>query len=308
MGIRDTVARLPLMGDLAEARRVWRARRATGYVMESAPGHFGSPIPALNEVRARDEEIFRLPSTLVGIDLDGPRQLELVGQFAPYYADQPFADRPKEGLRYYFDNDVFSYGDALMLHCVLRHHRPNRLVEVGSGFSSAVILDTNDLFLDGALSCTFIDPFPQRLRALLREQDSVRHRVLVEPIQKVPIELFDNLGDGDVLFIDSSHVSKVGSDVNWLFFEVLPRLHPGVLVHVHDIFYPFEYPRAWVYQGRAWNEDYLMRAFLTFNTSFRIRLFNSYLAQFHHDDVAAVMPLWARRPGGSLWLRRSGQL
>lgn len=305
MSIRQALARFPLLSELAQARRMWQARRATGYVMESAPGHFGSPVPALNEIREREDEIFRIPGSIPGIALNGPAQLRLITQLAEFYRDQPFDRQPQEGLRYYFKNDVFSYGDALVLHSILRKFRPRRLIEVGSGFSSAVILDTNDRFLGRELSCTFIDPFPQRLRALLRESDSRHHRILVQPIQRVAPEVFDELGDGDVLFIDSSHVSKVGSDVNWLFFEVLPRLQPGVLVHVHDVFYPFEYPRNWIYQGRAWNENYLLRAFLLFNKDFDILLFNSYLAHFHHDEVAANMPLWAEKPGGSLWIRRA---
>jgi methyltransferase family protein len=306
VSILRRISRLPVLSDIAEARRILRARRSTGFVMESAPGHFGSPIPALKDIRSRENEVFRVPSAIAGVDLHERQQLELVARFAELYADQPFTAEPTAGNRYYFDNSLFSYGDALMLHCLLRHFRPQRLVEVGSGFSSAVILDTDDLFLDESLKCTFIDPYPQRLRGLLRADDAGRQRVVVQPVQAVPLELFGDLGSGDVLFIDSSHVSKVGSDVNHLVFEVLPRLAPGVFVHVHDVFFPFEYPRQWIYQGRAWNENYLVRAFLMFNSAFEIVLFNSYLAQFHADEVEAHMPLWAKKPGGSLWLRRVG--
>jgi hypothetical protein len=282
-----------------------RARGATGYIMESTPGHFGSPIPALNEIRGREDQIFSLPRAVPAIEINDLSQLELIEQFAGLYRDQPFGRQPQEGLRYHFENSLFSYGDALVLHCILRWYQPRRLIEVGSGFSSAVILDTNDRFLNGSLSCTFIDPFPSRLRGLLRQGDDRRHRIVMQPVQRVPLEVFDELDDGDVLFIDSTHVSKVGSDVNWLLFDVLPRLRPGVLVHFHDIFYPFEYPREWIYRGRAWNENYLLRAFLMFNSDFYVLLFNSYLAKFHAAEVAASMPLWAEKPGGSLWLRRA---
>jgi hypothetical protein len=112
------------------------------------------------------------------------------------------------------------------------------------------------------------------------------------------------LRSGDVLFVDSSHVAKIGSDVNSLFFDVLPNLAPGVVVHVHDIHYPFEYPKDWVFEGRAWNEAYLLRAFLTMNTDYEILLFNSYLSCFHIDEVAQLMPGWRINPGGSIWLRR----
>lgn len=304
MNLAHRLARIPALRDAIEVSKVVRARRATGFVMESSPGHFGSPIPDLKEIRRREDEVFVVPSVLAGIDLRERAQLELVRSFAEFYRDQPFEAARQEGIRYHFENSVFGYGDALVLHCMLRLNRPKRLVEIGSGFSSAVILDTNDLFLDGALSCTFVDPFPRRLYGLLREGDASVHEIVPQPVQRVPLATFDTLEAGDVLFIDSTHVSKVGSDVNRLVFDVLPRLAPGVLVHVHDIFYPFEYPRDWVYRGRAWNENYVMRAFLMFNADFEIVLFNSYLARFHAAEVAETMPLWAHKPGGSLWLRR----
>ena len=306
MGLREAILGLPFVDAVAETRRLRRARRVSGYVMESAPGHFGSPIPALNEIRRREAEIFAVPDAVAGVRIEAEPQLELVRGFADLYRDQPFGAQPRPGLRYHFENTLFSYGDALVLHCLLRSIRPRQLVEVGSGFSSAVILDTNDGFLGGATTCTFIDPYPQRLRALLRGDDHDRCTIVTQPVQQVPLEVFDRLGEGDILFIDSTHVSKVGSDVNRLVFDVLPRLPAGVLVHFHDVFYPFEYPREWVYRGRAWNENYLLRAFLMFNGAFEVVLFNSYLAHFHLDAVRAVMPLWAERPGGSLWLRRLG--
>ena len=298
------LARLPVLRDVVEGTRMVRARRKTGFVMESSPGHFGSPIPDLREIKKREAEVFSVPTAVAGIDFHDGAQLELIRSFGELYREQPFDRIRQEGVRYFFENSVFSYGDALVLYCILRSFRPRRLIEIGSGFSSAVILDTNDRFLDGELACTFVDPFPQRLYGLLRDGDATAHRVVAQPVQRVPLEMFDALEDGDVLFIDSTHVSKVGSDVNRLVFEVLPRLKRGVLVHLHDIFYPFEYPREWIYRGRAWNENYLIRAFLMFNADFDVLLFNSYLAHFHATEVAASLPLWAEKPGGSLWLRR----
>jgi hypothetical protein len=99
-------------------------------------------------------------------------------------------------------------------------------------------------------------------------------------------------------------VSKTGSDVNYLLLEVLPRLKTGVWIHFHDLFYPFEYPQDWVFGGRSWNEGYALRAFLQFNTSFRIEFMNTFLEHFHEARFAQRMPLCLRNPGGSLWLRR----
>jgi hypothetical protein len=99
-------------------------------------------------------------------------------------------------------------------------------------------------------------------------------------------------------------VSKIGSDVNHLFFEVLPRLARGVYVNFHDVFHPFEYPRSWIYEGRAWSEAYLLRSFLTFNHEFEVVLFNTFLETFHEPWFREHMPLCLENPGGSIWLRR----
>jgi hypothetical protein len=204
-------------------------------------------------------------------------------------------------LRYQFDNSFFSYDDGLVLHCMLRRLRPHRVVEVGSGWSSACMLDTNDLFLDGATQLTFIDVETDRLESLLRAGDRELVTVHQAPVQAVDPAVFTELQGGDVLFIDSSHVTKAGGDVNLLLLDVVPSLPPGVIVHVHDIPWPFEYAVPWAQEGRFWNEAYLMRALLTHNSRLSILWFNSYLADNHLDAVRAEMPAFFG-DGLSLWL------
>jgi predicted O-methyltransferase YrrM len=266
------------------------------------PGHFHSPVPDLEEVRARDAEIFDRPAELAGIDLRDDAQLALVEELRRYAADQPFGAEPRDGLRYHYDNDYFGWGDGLVLFCMLRHLRPARVVEVGSGFSSALMLDTAERFLDPAPELVLIEPNPERLQGLLRGGDTDRVALLDQPVQAVDRAVFDRLAPGDILFIDSSHVTKIGSDVNLLLLEVVPRLRPGVHVHVHDIVWPFEYARKWVYQGRAWNEAYLLRALLVGNPRLRITFWSSQLAACHQERVAAALPLWQRDSGTSMWL------
>jgi hypothetical protein len=271
------------------------------------PGHFYSPIPALEEIERDRDRIFAPPPTqLPGIDLNGEYQLALVEAFAPYHDDMPFADERQPGLRYWFRNPAYSYTDAIFLHAMIRHHRPRRIIEVGSGYSSCVTLDTNERWFDNTIACTFVEPYPKLLRSLLAPDDEKRIEIIGERVQDVPVARFRELQGNDILFIDSTHVSKTGSDVNYLFFEVLPALAPGVLVHVHDIFYPFEYPSRWVMEGRAWNENYLLRAFLQFNTAFRIELFANWLATFHREVLLARLPKCAGNLGGNIWLRRAG--
>jgi hypothetical protein len=151
---------------------------------------------------------------------------------------------------------------------------------------------------------TFIDPDLSTFQAICRNHEGASVTTFAMPVQDVPLSDFDALASGDILFVDSSHVAKTGSDVNRILFEILPRLRSGVFVHVHDVHYPFEYPRQWVYEGRAWNEAYLLRAFLEFNDEFEIVLFASYLATFHHDLLMRIMPMVTENAPGSLWLRR----
>lgn len=118
------------------------------------------------------------------------------------------------------------------------------------------------------------------------------------------IELFESLQANDILFIDSTHVCKTYSDVNRIFFEILPHLSSGVHIHFHDIFYPFEYPRKWVYEGRAWNEAYLLRAFLQYNSAFQVVLMNTYMEHFFDTFFDQNMPLCMKAKGGSIWIQK----
>lgn len=227
---------------------------------------------------------------------------------APHFAHFAFPDARAETRRFYLDNPVFSGGDALVLFAMMRLARPRRIVEIGSGFSSACMLDTRDI-CDLDTSFSFIEPEPQRLLTLLRAVDSDQCNIIRSNVQDVPVSSFLALEANDILFINSSHVMKCGSDVNQELFEILPRLGPGVIVHFHDMFFPFEYPAAWLLDRRySWNEAYGVRAFLMYNTAFRIIFFNDAFAikeaafvRRHTPDVA---PLFLGHPGGGLWIRR----
>jgi len=268
------------------------------------PGHFYSPIPDLDELARQAPRVFGRTRDLPGIDLREREQLALLERFRPFYADQPFTATKTPGRRYWFENPQYSYSDALCYHFMLRWLRPERVIEVGSGFSSCVALDTADSHLGGKLELTCIEPYPERLEELLQEGDRARIELLRSPVQDVPLALFSRLQPKDILFIDSTHVVKVGGDVNHLYFEVLPRLRPGVHVHIHDVFFPFEYPRSWFDEGRVWSEAYLLHAFLLHNRDFEITLFNTFLEDRHPDLFRRHFPLSLKNLGGSIWLRR----
>ena len=267
------------------------------------PGHFYSPIPDLLEIHARHDEIFGpVPTSIPGIELNTERQLEFIDAAADLAAEFPFKEAPLDGLRYHYDNGYFDSTDALVLYTMLRLRHPARYVEIGSGWSSALALDVRDNFLGASMDCMFVEPFPDRLDALLRPQDHASTHILRSPLQAVWHQVLGEIGAGDVLFIDSTHVGKVGSDVLLELTEMIPRLPSGVLVHLHDIFYPFEYPPEWVYGGRYWNEAYFLRALMTNNERLRIVVWNNYLSRCFSESVKAKLPLWSRSEGGSIWL------
>jgi predicted O-methyltransferase YrrM len=298
--IKNFLLKLPVIGEYIGTRD----SLAVPGALWALPGHFYSPIPSLAEVAADEERIFAGSHDVVtGVVLNESLQLELLKGFLPFYRDIPFKAEPSNELRYHFDNDWYGWSDAIFLYCMMRQFRPRRMIEVGSGFSSALMLDVNDAYFDGAIDLTFIDPNPERLRELLKPTD-VKVKVLPKRVQDVDLAIFQELEENDILFIDSSHVSKVGSDVNYLYLEVLPRLRPGVLIHVHDVFAGFEYPSDWVYEGRAWNEQYLLRALLIGTTKLDVLLMNDLMQQQNSDWFDTNMPMCQKQHQfGSIWLR-----
>jgi len=269
------------------------------------PGHYYSPIPSLPDIKKNSKRIFApFPSEIPGIQLREQEQLELLDQFLPFYEELPFKPHKTEGLRYFFENGGYSYSDAIFLYSMLRHLRPRRMIEVGSGYSSLVTLDTNRLFFDNGIDFTCIEPYPEGFYSLIDEEDKGNFKMIVSNLQDVDLDEFSKLEENDILFIDSTHVVKVDSDVNYVFSRILPALPKGVYIHFHDIFYPFEYPKEWIYDNFAWNELYMLRAFLEYNDAFRIVAFNTYLEHFHEDYFRKNLPLCMENPGGSIWLQK----
>ncbi len=270
------------------------------------PGHFYSPLPSCEDIaEASARHIFDPKLDFPGLDLNEAEQFALVEKFAEYYPQQPFSEDPTPGRRFYLNNPSYGHHDAIILYCMLRHLEPKQIVEIGSGFSSAAMLDINSLAMNGQMRLTIIDPDLSRLRLLLQADDATRVTLLEQRLQELPLDRFAALEANDVLFVDSSHVSKVGSDVNRLFFEILPILRPGVHVHFHDVPGNFEYPQQWWEEGRAWNEVYLLRSFLMYNRAFAIKFFSMWAYTVHHQFLHEHMPSCVRGGGGQIWLRKN---
>ena len=289
---RFIAAVMPLCLKSTEHRELFLDWERHGFHV--TPVHFYEPIP---DTQSLPETLWSRHSELVGIDMNDSMQLELLqdhfSKFRDEYENLPVEPPPGQ-------KRPFRGVDALVAYCMVRHFQPELIVEVGSGWSSLVLGQAAAKNKNSALIC--IDPFPSDV---LRKGFPGLRSLIEKKIQDIDLEFFSQLGSDDVLFIDSSHTVKIGGDVNYLFLEVLPRLRPGVIVHVHDIFLPFEYRRAWVLdEFRFWTEQYVLQAFLTFNSEFKVLLANSYLNHYHQQELKAAFSGLSSWAGGSFWMRR----
>lgn len=275
--------------------------RYARWLLWAPPGDRRSPVPDVTELDALAGTIWpnEPPADLPGIALRAAEQLQTFSEIATLARRLPVRDERTDAWRYHAANGDYGAGDALTLHGMLRQLRPRRLVQIGASHSTAMALDTIEHYLAWQTELTLVAPDTNVLGEFLRPGDTDRFTVAER-------SALPELGPGDVLFIESTHVLKTGSDVAWLFADVLPSLPAGVHVHLHGVYYPFEYPKQLVLEGRAWNEAYVARAFLSFNADFEIVLFNDWLRWAHADRIAAELPAMAADPGSTLWLRRVG--
>lgn len=270
-------------------------------------GHYYSPVPDTREL-ARDPARSRVwpatPKEMPGVDWGADRQVAYVRDRLALQEPPDFPAGPTgDPADYHSGNELFSLADAWALQAVLRDVEPARMIEVGSGWSSLVTARVSRERVARRIDFTCIEPYPPDFIAAGVDGIS---RLIASPVQDVPVERFLELGSGDVLFIDTAHVVKTGGDVQYLYHEVVPRLNPGVVVHIHDIFLPWDYPEDWVLGGRGWNEQYLVQSLLAFNDVFEVKLAVAWLCRTHPELLAAAMPGIdpVRQGGGSLWLRR----
>jgi SAM-dependent methyltransferase/predicted O-methyltransferase YrrM len=267
-------------------------------------GHYYSPMYDTRELASRRDRLWPpTPRETVGIDWKDRTQLELCQVFARQQKLDFIDDPGEDPTVYYASNDQYPPLDAWVLAGILEQRRPRRMIEVGSGFSTLVSARVDRERLDLRMKLTCIEPYPRDF--LTAGVDGVSE-LRVEQVQDTPMELYSELSAGDVLFVDTAHTVKTGGDVTWIFAEVIPRLAPGVLVHIHDVFLPGDYPPDWVMEGWGWNENYLVRAFLSFNDQFDIVWGSQYMLHNHRDEVIAAFPGLAHDTpsGASLWIER----
>jgi len=274
------------------------------------PVNFYSPIPDIQDLKER--QIWDKKSDLAGISFHKQKQFETLKTLSQFANECQW---PQSGnfdkSDFFLNNPSFSYGCAASTHCFIRFFKPTRILEIGSGMSSKVIshaLMQNARENSKTFEYAIIDPFPGNAVVNGKLSNS---RLIQKRVEFVSLETFDDLSDQDILFIDSSHSVKIGSDVNFLILEVLPRLKPGVIVHFHDISLPFEYsPQYATNEGfrQFWTEQYLLQAFLCLNKEFEILLAMHSLLSEDRKIFSDFFPAFAllKDPpiSGSFWIRR----
>jgi hypothetical protein len=272
-------------------------------------------VPDIDELNQRQAEIWR-PKTLPGIDLNENEQKEFLAYLLTHESGFQVPPKKEPSKLYHGDSLSYPYVDAIVLHAMMAKYRPGKVMEVGSGSSSVCMIDASLQHGIGT-KFTFIEPEPEYcLDKVLKQDDYSKYGValLKKKVQEVPPAHFSILEKNDILFIDSSHVSKIGSDVNYLLTEILPVLNKGVIVHFHDIYYPFEYTKEYILQEKlVWNEVYNVHNFLLFNNSFKILFFSDYMRMKLADDksFASIFPQAASSPFSNnpikpknLWIQR----
>jgi hypothetical protein len=271
-------------------RVLFRALQSLG--LHVTRNHFYEPVP---DTRMLKEDLWSRHSEVVGVEMNLPQQIALLEEAFPKYIRECKFTEDESAVRheFHFGNDFFEAVDAEILHSMVRHFKPKRMIEIGSGHSTLVSARAaimNREINGSSMELICVEPYPNE--KILTGLPGLA-RLIRQPIQEVDMSVFRNMDRNDILFIDSSHVAKIGSDVLYEYLEILPRLRPGVLVHIHDIFIPDEYPKQWVLnEHKFWTEQYLLQAFLAFNLSFEVLWASSFMSRTDPERLERAIPSW----------------
>ena len=251
------------------------------------PIHFYEPLPDFRAITA--DQIQRKRS-FPAIDFRLDSQRAFLNQLSTYRDEL-------KALDFDFDNDFFSGFDAAVYYSLIRRLQPRRIIEIGGGYSTRIAAKALVANQKGTLTC--IEPYPEERLSNLDVE------LITKRVEEIDVDFFSCLEADDILFIDSSHTVKFGSDVCYEFLEIMPRLARGVWVHVHDIFFPHDYPAEWLMNRRmALNEQYLLEAFLAFSKTFSVQLSNYWLCLEHLDEAARLWSNASNERASSFWMKR----
>ncbi len=269
------------------------------------PNSYYQPIP---DTRRLKGSLWTKINDNVGINMNIETQLKLLADFERFKPEYERFARHKTDIphKYYIRNYTFEEVDAEILYCMIRYFKPKRIFEIGSGNSTYLSAEAVLKNREEASDCELvaIEPHPNRV---LKNGFLGLARIMAVNVQDVPLEEFTKLEKNDFLFIDSSHVLSIGSDVQYEFLHIIPRLNKGVIIHFHDIYFPAEYPREYIFKKRwFWNEQYILQAFLSFNESFELLWAGSFMHLNYPDKLEAAFSSYRRNETwpGSFWIQK----
>lgn len=263
------------------------------------PAHFYEPIPNSRDLALNERRVWKI-SQLIGLDMNDKLQLTFLGSVFPKYYNE-YVTLSKGLIK-----DAFQEVDREVLYCMTRHFKPPRIIEIGSGtsthiFIKAILTNRKD---EESSELIVVDPYPTK--TVKKLADKHKFRLVQDKCENLEVDFFSQLKSGDILFTDSTHVVKTGGEVNYLFLDILPRLNKGVIVHVHDVFLPLEYPKDWLLKKHVfWTEQYLLHAFLIYNDSFEVLWGGSYMNLKYPQKLRSAFPSYNPYSiPASFWFRR----
>jgi hypothetical protein len=271
------------------------------------PNHYYETIP---DVSTLSNKLWQQHSKLIGIDMNEQAQINFLSECDLKYKEE--FDKFSENkvtcpYQYFINNGYFEAIDGEILYCMIRHFKPTKMIEIGSGYStymSAQAIIKNKIDYGHETELVAIEPYPNKV--INNGFPGLSH-LIRKKLQDVPLSDFTSLEENDILFIDSSHVLKIGSDVQYEYLDILPRLKKGVIVHIHDIFLPEEYPRDWIFNNHIfWNEQYLLQAFMAFNENFKVLWAGNYMCLKNTDQVKSTFNSYKENETkpGSFWIMK----
>lgn len=263
------------------------------------PVHFYYPVPSLKDL---DDKTWETPFSEQPVNFDITEAIDLLKELQSYQHElSGIGDYAADDQTFYWNNDSFNACDASVYYAMIRHFKPKRIVEIGAGFSTLMACKAAQLNDNTRISV--IEPYPRSFLENLPGISELR----VAKLQDIALDYFDGLENGDFLFIDSTHVSKIGSDVNYEILRILPRLKPGVFIHFHDIYLPYDMPKSWI-KGKLffWNEEYLIQALLQGGNNYRTIMPIHYLSTAVQQELGKVVGCnLPEYDGGSYWIRKN---
>jgi hypothetical protein len=272
------------------------------------PGHFYSVIPNITKDYNNNDTKF------LNLDFNEESHKIILNEINDYLInfDEEFGhtnvSERQNNLQYSILNDAFAWMDARLLHYFLQKNKPKKIIEIGSGNSTLLTYNTKQMFnLDVDIIC--IEPYPSDYLEKLHNMGKIT--LIKNYLENIDLNIFTTLTENDILFIDSSHVLKLDSDVMFYFTKIFPLLNKNVLIHIHDIFFPYDYPLSWLKEGRFWNEQYFLYVFLQYNNKFKIKFCNSYSIYKYPNELEFIQKNSYERQnnitsdifaGGSIWI------